>query len=131
MVKNGKESIELYKYLFGAKVKEQMPFPKEAGEGFGFPDDFDYENSTMHAVLDIGGGIVMLSDNPMQKSGSGNVQVLLTLDSKETLDDIHGKVQEKKFTIIMPLEKTFWGSWYMMFEDSDGIGWQINFTEEQ
>ena len=131
MVKNGKESIELYKYLFGAKVKEQMPFPKEAGERFGFPDDFDYENSTMHAVLDIGGGIVMLSDNPMQKSGSGNVQVLLTLDSKETLDDIHGKVQEKKFTIIMPLEKTFWGSWYMMFEDSDGIGWQINFTEEQ
>ena len=74
MVKNGKEAIELYKELFGAKVVEQIPFSKEmGGEHFGFPDDFDYENSTMHAVLDIGGAVVMLSDNPMGKSGSGNV----------------------------------------------------------
>lgn len=131
MVKNGKKAIELYKYLFDAKVVDQTPFQKEAGEAFGFPDDFDYENSTMHAVLDIGGGTVMLSDNPMGKSGSGNVQVLLTLDSKEGIDKIHEKVQEKKFTIIMPYGKTSWGSWYLMFEDSNGVGWQLNYPEEQ
>jgi PhnB protein len=131
MVKNGKEAIERYKYLFGANVVEQMPFEKSAGEAFGFPDDFDYENSTMHAVLDIGGGTVMLSDNPMGKSGSGNVQVLLTLDSKEEIDKIHEKVQEKKYTIIMPYRKTFWGSWYFMFEDSDGVGFQLNYPGEQ
>jgi PhnB protein len=59
------------------------------------------------------------------------VQVLITYDTKEDLVKINEKVQKKKFTIIMPLEKTFWGSWYMMFEDSYGVGWQINFTEEQ
>lgn len=89
---------------------EHMPFPKEISSQFGFPEDFNYENSTMHAILDVGGGVIMLSDNPMGKSGSGNVQVLVTLDSKEELDKIHQKVQKKKFTILMSLEMTFWGS---------------------
>ena len=103
MVKNGKEAIELYKDLFGAKLVDHMPFSKEmGGDSFGFPDDFDYENSTMHAVLDIGGTNIMLSDNPMQKSRSGNVQVLITADSKEEIEKINEKVQKKKFTIIMP-----------------------------
>ena len=132
MVKNGKEAIELYKDLIEAKLVDHMPFTKKmGGEGFGFPDDFDYENSTMHAVLDIGGAVVMLSDNPMGKQGSGNVQVLITFDTKEELDKINEKIQKKKFNIIMPYKKTFWGSWYMMFEDSYGIGWQLNFSEEQ
>jgi len=132
MVKNGKEAIELYKDLFGAKLVDHMPFSKEmGGDSFGFPDDFDYENSTMHAVLDIGGTNIMLSDNPMQKSGSGNVQVLITADSKEEIEKINEKVQKKKFTIIMPFEKRFWGSWYMMFEDSFGVGWQINYSEDK
>ena len=131
MVKNGKDAIELYKELFGAKLVDHMPFAKDAGAFFGFPVDYDYENSTMHAVLDIGGGTVMLSDNPMGKSGSGNVQVLLTFDSKEELDEINEKVKKSKFTIIMPYEKTSWGSWYLMFEDSYGIGWQLNYSEEQ
>ena len=132
MVKNGKEAIVLYKDLFGAKLVDHMPFTKEmGGESFGFPDDFDYENSTMHAVLDIGDATIMLSDNPMGKSGSGNVQVLITVDSLEEIEKINEKVQKKKFTIIMPFEKRFWGSWYMMFEDSFGIGWQINYSEDQ
>jgi PhnB protein len=132
MVKNGKEAIELYKELFRATVVDHMPFSKEmGGESFGFPDDFDYENSTMHAVLDIKGANIMMSDNPMGKSGSGNVQVLITVDSKEEIEKINEKVQKNKFTVIMPFEKRFWGSWYMMFEDSFGIGWQINYSEEQ
>ncbi len=132
MVKNGKKAIELYKDLFGAKLVDHMPFTKEmGGESFGFPEDYDYENSTMHAVLDIEGAVVMLSDNPMGKQGSGNVQVLITYDNKEPLVKINEKVQKKKFTVIMPLAKTSWGSWYMMFEDSDGIGWQLNFSEKR
>ena len=131
MVENGKEAIELYKDLFGAKLMEHTPITEEMGSSFGFPEDFDYENSTMHAVLDINGGIIMLSDNALGKSGSGNVQVLLTLDSKEALDKINEKVQEKKFTIIMPCEKTSWGSWFLMFEESYGIGWQVAYPEDQ
>ena len=131
MVENGKEAIYLYKDLFGAKLVEHTPFAKEAGVHFGFPDDYNYENSTMHAVLDINGATIMLSDNALGKSGSGNVQILINLDSKEELERINEKVQKKKFTIIMPLEKRTWGMWFLMFEDSFGIGWQLTFAEDQ
>jgi PhnB protein len=131
MVDNGKEAIELYKELFGARLMDHTPFSEEAGASFGFPDDFDYKNSTMHAVLDIKGAVVMLSDNAMRKPGSGNVQVLITLNSKKELDKIHEKVQKMKFAVIMPLSKTSWGSWFLMFEDSYGVGWQINYSENQ
>ena len=131
MVNNGKEAIELYKDLFGAKLLDHTPFAKEAGQAFGFPEDYDYENSTMHAVLDINGAVIMLSDNALGKSGSGNVQVLITLDSKKELDKINEKVLKKKFDIIMPLEKRGWGMWFLLFEDSYGIGWQISYSEDQ
>ncbi len=131
MVENGKEAIELYKDLFGAKLLDHTPFAREAGQAFGFPEDFDYENSTMHAVLDIKGAVIMLSDNALGKPGSGNVQVLITLDSKKEIEKIHEKVQERKFNIIMPFRKTEWGSWFLVFEDSYGVGWQINYPEDQ
>ena len=35
--------------LFNAKLVEHQPFSKDVGAQFGFPNDFDYENSTMHA----------------------------------------------------------------------------------
>ena len=130
-VENGKKAIELYNDLFGAKLVEHQPFAKEAGEGFGFPDDYDYENSTMHAVLDINGAVFMLSDNALGKPGSGNVQIYIDVDSKKEIEKINEKVQKLKFNIIMPLERRFWGMWYMMFEDSYGIGWQVGFSEEQ
>lgn len=44
MVKNGRDAIELYKDLFGAKLVDHTPFAKETGDYLGFPEDFDYEN---------------------------------------------------------------------------------------
>jgi uncharacterized glyoxalase superfamily protein PhnB len=61
----------------------------------------------------------------MGKSGSGNVLVLITYDTKEELEKINAKVLEKKFTIVMPLGKTLW------FEDPYGIGWMLAFSEDQ
>jgi PhnB protein len=129
LVKNGKESIELYKDLFGANQLVHMPFEKEMGKNMGFPDDYDYENSTMHAEIEIGGAKVMLSENIMGRKGSGNVMIYLELDSKEEIDEIYEKIKKKEFQIMMDLEKTFWGSWYMMFEDSNGVGWQLGYSE--
>lgn len=40
-----------------------MSFTKEIGQGMGLPEDFDYENSTMHSVLEIGGTEVYVADS--------------------------------------------------------------------
>ena len=49
--------------------------------------------------------------------------------SKKDLDDIHEKVKKKKYKILMELNKTFWGAWFMMFEDSNGIAWLLGYGE--
>jgi uncharacterized glyoxalase superfamily protein PhnB len=88
-------------------VVQHMPFTKEMGAQMGFPKDLNYENSTMHAELDIDGAKIMLSDNPMNKKGSGNVQVYVNFNSKEDLDKLYEKVKKKKFPLLIPYEKTF------------------------
>ena len=130
IVRNGKESIKLYEELFGAKVIEHMPFTKEMGTQFGLPDDFDYKNSTLHAELEINGGKIMVTDNMAGETGGGNVEVLLQLESKDQIDTIYSKAKKKGFKIKMELEKTFWGAYFARFEDSDGVGWQLNFQED-
>jgi uncharacterized glyoxalase superfamily protein PhnB len=74
------------------------------------------------------GGVFLRSN---YKNRSGNVQILVNLDSKKDLDKIYEKVKEKGFEILMDLQKTSWGSWFLVFEDSYGIGWQLNFPEAE
>lgn len=129
MVKNGKKAIKLYKNLFGAKELEHQPFHKEMGKGFGLPDDYDYENSMLHAKLDFDGALIYLADNILGLPSPSNVEITLDLESKDQIDSIYRKVEENNFKITMTLEKTFWGAWFARFEDSEGIGWQLNYTE--
>ena len=131
LVKNGKKAIDLYENLFGAKLIEHQPFNKEIGKEFGLPEDFNYDNSTMHAKLDIDGALIYLADNMMGLPSPGNVEITLDLEQKDQIDSIYNQVKEKSFKITMELEKTFWGAWFARFVDSEGIGWQLNYTENQ
>ncbi|KKK46392.1 hypothetical protein LCGC14_1197860 [marine sediment metagenome] len=133
LVKNGRKTIELYENMFDAKLISHQPFTKEMGQKFGFPDDFDYENSTIHAVLEIHGATIYLADNAMGPgfNGSGNVEITLDLDSKELTEKIYEKAKKNGSEIKMELQQAFWGAWFARFEDSEGIGWQLNYSEEK
>ncbi|MFW9777668.1 MAG: VOC family protein [Candidatus Heimdallarchaeota archaeon] len=127
-VKNGKEAIELYKRIFNAKLVDHEAFSPETTAGFNFPKDFDYENSTMHAELDIGGSAIFLSDNvgPPAESSTRLVEVVLDFETKEEIENIYKKAQENGCEIMMELQQTFWGALYSRFSDPFGIGWQLN-----
>jgi len=133
LVPNGKEAIELYKKIFGAKLIDHMPLTPEVGAQFGMPADYDYANSTMHAVIEIGGAEIYLTDINMGATfeAPGNVEVVLNLDSKKQIDDFYKKNRDAGGKPVMPLEKTFWGAWYTRLIGPLGIGWQLNFMGEQ
>ncbi|MFW9970063.1 MAG: VOC family protein [Candidatus Odinarchaeota archaeon] len=131
IVKNAIQAIEMYKDLFGAKLIDRMPYSKEMGNQFGLPDNFNYENSTMHAIINIGGSEIMLADNIRGIPVSGNVEVVVHLDNKKQIETIYNKAKTKGFKIKMELQQTFWGAWYARFEDSEGVGWQLNFQLEE
>lgn len=131
MVKNGKEAIEYYKELFGVKVISHQPFNEEVGKQFGFADDFDYENSTMHSEIELFGSIVYLSDNTNADDSKNFVELVINLDSKEQIDQIYSQVEKLKCEIKMKLEKTFWGAYYARFTDKYGVRWQLNYSLEE
>jgi len=125
-VPDAKKTVEVYKDLFGATLVDHMPFTKEVGQGFGFPTDFDYENSTMHTSIDIRGEFIYLSDG--QAQGGGNVEIVLDFDSMEQIEEVRVKVKKAGYEVKMEMEQQFWEAIYGRFVDADGIGWQLNYT---
>lgn len=123
-VPDAKKTIEVYKGLFGATLVDHMPFTKEVGQGFGFPEDFDYENSTMHASIDISGALIYLSDG--QAQGGGKVEIVLDYDSREQIEEVWAKVKKAGYEVRMEMEQQFWGAIYGRF--ADGVGWQLNYN---
>jgi PhnB protein len=132
VVPKAKEAIELYKKVFDAKVVSHEPFSKEMGEQMGFPDNFDYVNSTMHAELDIFGSDIYVSDSDSpEKIPKGNVEVVLSVDNLEQIETFYNNAKKSGVEIIMELQKTFWGAHFTRFRDSFGVGWQLNYAEPQ
>lgn len=130
-VKNAKTTIKKYKELFEAILVDHMPFDPNIGAQFGFSEDFDYENSTMHAVLDIGGAMIYMSDSMAPATSGGAVEIVLDLDSREQIEGIWNNVKSQGLTVKMELEEQFWGALYGRFVDDDGIGWQLNLNLNQ
>lgn len=142
-VENCKKAIKLYEKVFGAKLITHMPIVKETGQQMGFPDDFNYDESTMHAIIEINGAQIMLADMilPLSMAGKsledlqfenfGNMEVMLEPENEEQIKDFYKKAKDLGFTIKMELMKREWGAWFARFEDTEGIGWQLNYSPQQ
>lgn len=109
----GREAIAHYEKALGAKA-EVMPNPEDASR-------------VMHARLQIGAGVVMLSDDrPGSTPKQGDsTHVMLDFDDEADLRarfealSVGGKV-------VMAPEATFWGAIYGQLVDKFGIHWMFN-----
>ncbi|MHA2504730.1 MAG: hypothetical protein ACXAE3_17915 [Candidatus Kariarchaeaceae archaeon] len=76
-----KAALEEYKQVFDIEVKMHSPFEKESGVQMGLPENYDWENSTMHSEFTIDGQVIYMSDH----TGSGDaglqqISVLLEIE---------------------------------------------------
>lgn len=128
LVSNGQKAIELYRYIFDAKLVNHQPFTAEIVESMEIPIDFDLENSTMHAVLEIGGMQLYLADNNQGTKDYGHVEITLECDTEAQIKKFYSQALEKGCETKMALQKYNWG-WYARIIDPFGVGWQLNFNE--
>lgn len=126
-VENAKKTIKIYESLFDAKLIDHMPFDRSIASQMSLREDFDYENSTMHAVLDFGGNEVYIADS-MGTHSSGSVEIVLDFESREEIKAVWANVIKMDLKIVMELEPQFWGALYGRFIDDDNIGWQLNYN---
>jgi PhnB protein len=116
------KAIKFYEKALGAKAENVMRFADVPN--MSTPETKDL---VMHAVLDLGGGRVMLSDGRpnMTIPPGGNSHVCLDFDDAA---DMAAKFDALAAggTVTMPVQDTFWGAKFGMLTDAFGINWMFN-----
>jgi PhnB protein len=117
------KAIKHYESALGARTESIQRF----GDVPGDQSSPENKNRVMHAVLQIGEGVIMMSDCPpgMEVTAGNNLSVVLDIDDPADLD--------RKFAalsaggkITMPVNNTFWGARFGMLVDAFGIPWMLN-----
>jgi PhnB protein len=127
---NCEQAFNLYKSVFGgefASVMRNKDMPKEAA----FPASNDAPDMIIHMSLPVGkNSMLMGSDVPghVPKSTQGtNFYISIDVESEAEATRIFNGLLDGG-TIHMPLDKTFWGSFFGMGADKFGIQWMISYN---
>jgi PhnB protein len=120
------EAFNFYKAVFGGEFVMLQRFKDTPyGEKISAADG----EKIMHVALPIGSNIIMASDSleSMGKIFQGNnFSISITAESKEEADKLFNGLS-KNGTIQMPLEESFWGSYFGMLTDNFGIKWMVDY----
>lgn len=127
---NCETAFDFYKSVFGgefAYVGRFKDMPED--DPNCVVDDAD-KNNIMHISLPIGNTILMGSDAgggwaDKVKEGN-NFSVSINTDSKDEADRLFNALS-KNGNATMPMNNTFWGSYFGMLTDQFGIQWMVSF----
>jgi PhnB protein len=128
---NCEEAFNFYKSVFGGefgyvgRFKEMPPM-----EGKPLPEaDAD---KIMHVSLPVSKETVLMgSDTGSEREAfykqGNNFGISITTDSQAEADRLFNGLSAGG-TVIMPMDKTFWGDYFGMFTDKFGINWMVSFA---
>jgi len=122
------EAFNFYKSVLGGEFAVIQRF-KDTQEGAHL-SEIEREK-LMHIALPIGNGNVLMATDAMESMGhpltvGNNFYLSLNTDSEEEAARIFaglsagGKVE-------MEMQKTFWNSYFGMFQDKFGIRWMVSY----
>ena len=121
------EAFNFYKSVFGGEFIYLQRY-NSMPDGDNLPEA-DREK-IMHISLAIGEDSILMATDALESLGQNltignNIYVCLTADNEEEADSLFKGLSEEG-RIEMPMEKTFWGSYFGSFTDKFGIGWMID-----
>ncbi|NQX82765.1 MAG: VOC family protein [Flavobacteriaceae bacterium] len=130
---NCKEAFDFYQLVFGGEfqhIGKYVDMP--ANENIKIKESD--KDKIMHISLPIGGSVLMGSDISNEFSGEfvqgNNFSASINADSREEADKLF-KALSVEAKITMPLEDTFWGSYFGTLTDKFGINWMMSFEINQ
>ena len=113
-VENATEAIDFYKRALGAEEKVRMDGPGGA---------------IMHAELQVGDSIIMLSDpfpqastKPPKELGGTSVSIFAYV---ENIDDVYKQAIDAGASSLMEPDDMFWGDRFGSVQDPFGHSWTI------
>jgi PhnB protein len=125
------EAIEFYRRAIGAKPGMLMRYkdsPEAPPPGMVPPGS---DNKIMHAEMQIGDTLVMVSDGMVSgKPSFKGFSLAIDAPDVATVDKQFAALSEGG-KVEMPLGKTFWSPRFGMLTDKFGVGWMIGITEKK
>ncbi|MBC7861723.1 MAG: VOC family protein [Bacteroidia bacterium] len=131
---NCEEAFGFYKSVFGGEYPYIGRF-KDMPPQDGNPVPASQADKIMHVSLPIGHGTILMGSDSSEEFGhasvvGNNFSISINADSKEEADKLFNGLSAGG-TVVMPMNKTFWGSYFGMFTDKFGIQWMMSFDENQ
>jgi PhnB protein len=125
---NTEEAMNFYKALFGGEFESFIRYSDVAG-GEKMPTHD--QQKIMHASLPIAGGQMIMATDTLESMGRNVVfgnsyHICLEAESEVEADKIFTALSAGG-TVEAPLNKTFWGAYFVMCQDKFGIQWMVNY----
>ena len=126
---NAEEAFNFYKDAFGAEFSNIQRYSDVPAEAQVNSDDSD---RILHVSLPVGGGTILMgSDIPSSfpPVKGDNYFVSIQAESEAEAKQLYERLSEGG-TVLMPLEKTFFASWFGMIVDRFGVRWMVSCDPE-
>ena len=130
---NCKEAFEFYRSVFGGEFLQMSTFDEMPPQEGMPPISKEEKDLIMHVSLPISKETVLMgSDTGGEwaknfKKGT-NFSISVNTNNKQEAERIFRELS-KGGKVMMPMEKTFWGSYFGMFADKFEINWMVSFDE--
>ena len=129
---NCEQAFEFYKSVFGGEFAHVGRYKDMPSDPNCEVNESDKEK-IMHISYQIDDNAILMGTDtggqwaPQFKQGN-NFSISIQAESEKHADKIFNDLVNGG-TVIMQLEKTFWGSYFGMLTDKFGIQWMVSFDE--
>lgn len=132
---NCKEAFDFYKSIFGGEYPYVGTFGEMPPHDGAPPIPDEMKDKIMHMSLPISKETILMGSDTGGEWGNNtvignNFSISVNTGSMEEATRIF-KGLAKGGKITMPLEKTFWASYFGMLTDKFDINWQVNCELEE
>ena len=131
---NCEEAFNFYRSVFGGNFQSISRFKEmPAEEGKSIPPEEG--ERLMHISLQISKETFLMGSDTGGEwskyySHGNNFSLSINTDTKEEADRLFKELSAGG-QVIMPMDVTFWGSYFGMFNDKFGIGWMISVEDKK
>lgn len=127
---NCEEAFMFYKSVFGGEFQNISRF-KEMPEDPNFKLSEADKEKIMHVSLPISKETILMGSDTggewaAQFKQGNNFSISITTESKQEADRFFNELS-KDGQVTMPMNDTFWGSYFGMFADKFGIQWMVSY----
>ena len=131
---NTEAAFNFYKSVFGGEFARVMRY-KDVSQMEGCDGMQVAENDLekiMHIALPVGNDDILMANDVLESMGKvskiNNFSLSISADSKEDAERIFNGLAEGG-KVELPLNDTFWGAYFGIFQDKFGIRWMVSYDQ--